>query len=93
MRQLKLRRVPPITMQDKQEKDRLVFPAKALAELDEWRKRQAPRLSSGLKELEAQIDATFDRMQRQVNQLRDDVDNYRFPIAATTDHSPRPRAA
>jgi hypothetical protein len=77
--------------------DRLPFPTAAVHVMNRERiGRLTTRIESEndpLKALEAQINKTLDRAQEQINQLREDVENYKFPTPEATDHNPPPRAA
>ena len=76
--------------------DRLPFPTAAVHVMNRQRiGRLTTRVQSErdpLHALEAQINKQLDRAQELVNQLREDVDSFKFP-GHEDDHSPRPRAA
>lgn len=69
---------------------RLIFPAAALDQARRSAPKAAP--SAGLQKLSQRMEAELDRMQRSLDSLKDDVQNYRFPTPGTPDARP-PRAA
>lgn len=77
--------------------DRLPFPVAAVHVMNRERiNRLTTRIEAEndpLQQLEQQINKVLVRAQEQLDQLREDVENYKFPSMETGSDDDRPRAA